>query len=171
MKSEIQKLILIAVDKSSTPQGESSVGHFDNSPNVILLSHVQDNFGNFTKSADLPSDLNDFWDSFLWADLFVESRYQQGGLRLLSVAESNEATRDFANNRSTDFQQGDRVIGAFLGDLDCLIARCDSGNKDFGSVIVAIPDGVRQEWFDVGDSLAVFLRNFIANEGRKYWEL
>jgi len=170
MKSPIEELIRNTVDEWATPQSKIYADQIDNVPNVMVFCRSEDNSEDFARSADLPNDLNDFWDSFLSADLFIESRYQQGGLKLLSVAESNEATRDFVQNRSTDFQQGDRIIGAFLGDLDCLIARCDSGSKDFGSVIVAIPDGFRHEWFIVGDSLTAFLRQFIANDGRKYWE-
>jgi hypothetical protein len=117
-----------------------------------------------------PSDLIDLWLTTQSATLFQDVEYGQWGLDLLSPGRSVAATIDFRSKRTKDFLDGDCVVGVFLGDSDLLLVRCDPLQKDYGSVLVALPIDQRQEWYQVATSLSDFLAGYIAARGGKFWE-
>ena len=117
-----------------------------------------------------PSDLIDLWRTTQSATLFQDVEYGQWGLDLLSPGRSVAATIDFRSKRTKDFLDGDCVVGVFLGDSDLLLVRCDPLQKDYGSVLVALPIDQRQEWYHVATSLSDFLAGYIAARGGKFWE-
>lgn len=117
-----------------------------------------------------PSDLIDLWRTTQSATLFQDVEYGQWGLDLLSPGRSVAATIDFRSKRTKDFIDGDCVVGVFLGDSDLLLVRCDPLQKDYGSVLVALPIDQRQEWYHVATSLSDFLAGYIAARGGKFWE-
>jgi len=118
----------------------------------------------------IPADLREFWGTFFSADLFRDVTYGQWGLRLLDYETSNRRTRELNRERPEETRRGDRVIGEFIGDADLLLVRCDPHEPDFGSILVAIGEGWRSEWYPVGDTLSAFLEEYAAYEGQKYWE-
>jgi len=121
-------------------------------------------------ASDLPRDLAEFWKVCASARLFEDRRFGQWGLAILSPLESSTQTARFQSRRSKDFVVGDRVVGRFLGDSDMLVIRCDAMDPDFGRVLVAHPIDGRDEWEVVGESLTEFLKQYVAEEGNKFWE-
>jgi len=117
-----------------------------------------------------PSDLIDLWRTTQSATLFQDVEYGQWGLDLLSPGRSVAATIDFRSKRTKDFLDGDCVVGVFLGDCDFILVRCDPLQKEYGSVLVALPIDQRQEWYHVATSLSDFLAGYIAARGGKFWE-
>lgn len=118
----------------------------------------------------LPPDVHDFWDEYHSATLFEDVNYGQWGLRILDYETSNQVTRRENRERSFDMRRGDRVIGEFIGDSELVVVRCDNAKSDFGHILISLPTSGREEWYGVGNSLSEFLTEYIANEGRKYWE-
>lgn len=117
-----------------------------------------------------PPDLLTFWTVAESARLFLDSTYGQWGLHLLEPSEAVEMTRIFAEERRREFCKGDLVVGRFLGDSDLLIVRCSEDEADFGKVLVAVPLDPRNDWYNVANSFAEFLENYIAAKGDKFWE-
>ena len=118
----------------------------------------------------IPEDLRELWDSFSSAKLFEDVNYGQWGLEIFDYETSNQRTREFNRERPQDAADGDRVIGRFIGDLDLLLIRCNPRESDFGSIVVAIRDGFRKEWYRPASSLSSFLEEYASYDGQKYWE-
>jgi hypothetical protein len=121
-------------------------------------------------AAPLVGDLAELRRHARSARLFVDSRYGQWGLVLLSPERSREATEAFRTRRARDHREGDLVVGEFLGDSDLLLVRADPHEPDAGKVIVALPLDPRAEWYAPAASLREFLERFERAEGAKYWE-
>jgi hypothetical protein len=112
-----------------------------------------------------------FWLHARSAVLFKDVDYGQWGLRILTPSESLEATKEYLQSRRRDAITGDQVIGAFLGDSDIVVVRCDNSAKDFGSVLVALPMDSRPDWEDIGDNFGDFIQRYAKSHGEKYWEM
>jgi len=122
-------------------------------------------------SHPIPDDLREFWTNYSSARLFEDVNYGQWGLILLDYDTSTQRTGEFFLERPKDALPGDRVIGQFIGDQDLLVMRCDPAESDCGSILVALRDGFRKEWYHrVADSLSSFLEEYASYEGQKYWE-
>lgn len=122
-------------------------------------------------SHPIPDDLREFWTTYSSARLFEDVNYGQWGLILLDHDMSIQRTGEFFLERPEDALPGDRVIGQFVGDQDLLVMRCIPGESDFGTVLVALRDGWRKEWYHrVADNLSSFLKEYASYEGQKFWE-
>ena len=117
-----------------------------------------------------PDELKAFWSFSCSAELFRDVTYGQWGLSILSPSESESETADAMKQRPHEFAAGDLVIGRFIGDSDYLVIRCDAGNLDFGSLLVATPLDERTHWYRVAGSLTEFLTKYADSTGDKYWE-
>jgi hypothetical protein len=124
----------------------------------------------------LPPDLEYLWDATSGLVLFQDMTYRQYGLVLWSpdqavVRHQRHASERFAD--TGDLQDGDFIIGEFLGDLDLVIIRCDPQFADFGSIVIAQEIDPRPEWPTAASSLGEFLQRFLqsnqATFGEKYW--
>jgi hypothetical protein len=122
-------------------------------------------------SDPIPDDLREFWTTYSSARLFEDVNYGQWGLILLDYDTSVKRTGEFFLERPKDALPGDRVIGQFIGDQDLLVTRCIPGESDFGSILVALRDGWRKEWYHrVAEDLSSFLEEYASYEGQKFWE-
>lgn len=119
--------------------------------------------------AAVPPQLLAFWTASNGARLFEDEQYGQWGLRLYSASESLQETSRFAQDRPADVQQGDLVIGEFLGDSDLLIIRCDPSLESYGSMIVALPLDDRADWDRVSPDFGSFLLIYSNTNGEKFW--
>lgn len=118
----------------------------------------------------LPNDFREFLVVSNGAFLFRDEQYGQWGLELFDLLTSIEETNLFQQEREKDKQEGDRIIGRFLGDSDCLLLRCDSTASDFGYVIIVNAIDTRSDWYIASTSFYDFLQKFAENQGAKYWE-
>ncbi len=126
--------------------------------------------GPLTLGADIPDDLKEFWGRFFSATLFEDVDYGQWGLRLFDYEMSDQLTREFNEERPQDAARGDRVIGRFIGDADRVVIRCITGESDFGSIIIALNEGMRNDWPRPSSSLSSFLEEYSLFDGQKFWE-
>ncbi len=118
----------------------------------------------------IPNDLKDFWGTFFSAKLFEDVDYGQSGLRILDYETSNRRTREFNRDRRDYAVRADRVIAEFIGDPDQLLIRCDTSESDFGSIVIALHEDLREEWHTPASSLSSFLEEYASYEGQWYWE-
>jgi hypothetical protein len=118
---------------------------------------------------DCPSDLAEFWAIARTARLFEDQEYGQWGLEILGPQLATKLTDQCRAKRGRDFAEGDLVVGKFLGDSDLLVIRCESGARDYGSVLVALPLDPRRDWYKVDGSFASFLGSYVRSGGEKYW--
>jgi len=117
----------------------------------------------------LPDDLQELWQKCNGLRLFEDKTYRQSGLIIWSpkkVAEKQKTLRQ----KSDEFEDGDLVIGEFLGDSDLLIVRCDQDSDDFGQLIISLPIDHRSDWYYLPYLLPEFLQKFINSQGEKFWE-
>lgn len=119
---------------------------------------------------DVPEDLLEFWRFSMAACLFEDRKYGQWGLRILSPERALEATREYQVDRQRDCQDGDLVVGQFIGDFEVLLLRCDASCSDFGRVVVAAEIDRRGDWDTAAASLSEFLELYEHSQGAKYWQ-
>jgi hypothetical protein len=121
-------------------------------------------------SITLPSDVLTLWSLTGGLDLFKDVEYGQWGLHVGSPAEALAETAAMCQERDDeDIAKGDLAVGTFYGDLQRVIVRCDPDVGVFGSVRVALPLRARNEWPQVGTSLADFLSRFMESGGDQFW--
>jgi hypothetical protein len=117
----------------------------------------------------LPDDLKELWQKCNGLRLFEDKTYGQSGLIIWSpqkVAEKQKTLRQ----KSDEFQDGDLIIGEFLGDSDLLVVRCDQNYDDFGQLIISLPIDHRSDWYFLPYLLPEFLQKFTNSQGEKFWE-
>lgn len=117
----------------------------------------------------LPEDLQELWQKCNGLRLFEDKTYGQSGLIIWSpqkVAEKQKTLR----RKSDEFQDGDLIIGEFLGDSDLLVVRYDQNSGDFGKVIIALAVDCRSDWYYLPYLLPEFLQKFVNSQGEKFWE-
>lgn len=117
----------------------------------------------------LPEDLQELWQKCNGLSLFEDKTYGQSGLIIWSPQKVLEKQKSLRQN-SDEFQDGDLVIGEFLGDSDLLVVRCDQNSDDFGQLIISLPIDHRSDWYYLTYLLPEFLQKFINNRGKKFWE-
>jgi hypothetical protein len=115
---------------------------------------------------DLPalSATRALWRTTGSAELYQDIDYGQWGLRLLDPLASRKRTDIERSGRPSDFEEGDIVLGEFLGDLELLVVDA------MGSVRVALPIDPRSEWYVAAADLAEFLTRYREAHGAKFWE-
>ncbi|MFN7715395.1 MAG: SMI1/KNR4 family protein [Pseudanabaenaceae cyanobacterium] len=118
----------------------------------------------------LPDDLRELWQKCSGLRLFEDKTYGQSGLIIWSPQKVLERRRTL-EQKSHEFQDGDLVIGEFLGDSDLLVVKCDPDSDDFGQLIIALPIDHRSDWYCLPYLLPDFLQKFIHSQGEKFWEL
>lgn len=134
-----------------------------------LRSHVGDPASEeeiATAWADLPvlPATRELWRTTRAAELFQDVDYGQWGLRILDPSASRERTDVERHGRPADFEDGDVVLGEFLGDLELLVVDA------MGSVRVALPLDPRTNWYVAAADLAGFLTRYREAHGAKFWE-
>jgi SMI1 / KNR4 family (SUKH-1) len=152
----------------TTVHENAKVGEFelvctfsDNGINVNELNDININ---------LPEAIIEFWKITESAELFLDKRYGQWGLHILSLNKSLVSTKEFRTERSRDFKKSDLVIGKFIGDSEMLLLRCDINSNDYGKIICADPIDSREDWYEVSKSFDIFLKEYLDSKGDKYWE-
>ena len=117
----------------------------------------------------LPNDFQKLWQRCNGLRLLEDKIYGQSGLIIWSpqkVLEQQQALR----RNSDEFQDGDLIIGEFLGDSDLLVVRCDQNSDDFGQLVISLPIDHRSDWYYLPYLLPEFLQKFINSQGEKFWE-
>ena len=117
----------------------------------------------------IPSDLRDFWMLMRTALLFEDVEYGQWGLEIVDPSRALQLTEQYRTSRDRDADDGDLVVGRFLGDSDLLLIRCDPEADDYGAVLIASPLDQRRDWDRAGKSFATFLETYLRNAGKKFW--
>ena len=117
---------------------------------------------------NIPPDLNDFWFNTKEASLFMDIKYGQWGLKIVSPDDALQTTSIENSHRINEYKVTELIIGHFLGDSDKLVIDCDPEN--FGRIIVSQPIDARENWSIIADSFEEFLNLYIKVEGDKYWE-
>jgi hypothetical protein len=113
----------------------------------------------------LPYAAQQLWLAARSAELCVDIDYGQWGLRLFDPRVSRERTEiEQRGYRASDFEEGDVVIGEFLGDSDLLLL--DAA----GTVRVALPLDLRNDWYVPAEGLVQFLNRYRMAAGAKFWE-
>ena len=97
-----------------------------------------------------------FWTISRTARLFEDRQYGQWGLEILSPMNAAGYTQQQYTNRSSQFREGDLVVGRFLGDSDLLVVRCDQDADDFKRVLIALPIDPRSEWYVASETFGDF---------------
>jgi hypothetical protein len=119
----------------------------------------------------IPPDLQALWDNAASLHLFEETPDRQWGMMLYSPDEIIAAQESVTDWRKEEgFIDGDIVLGQFWGDLELVILRCDAAAGDFGSVVIADEIYPRADWRTAADTLTQFLRRYLDERGKKYWE-
>lgn len=118
----------------------------------------------------LPRELCEMWSISQESYLFLDDAYGQWGLHMLSPYDAENETVLFREERGADAEFGDLLIGAFIGDSDLLLIRCNPDAADFGHLMVATPLYRRTDWPIVGLSVFDFLQKYVPAEGGKFWE-
>jgi hypothetical protein len=116
----------------------------------------------------LPDDLQELWQKCNGLRLFEDKTYGQSGLIIWSPQKVLEQQQVLRRN-SDEFQDGDLIIGEFLGDSDLLVVRCDQNFSDFGKVIISLPIDHRSDWDYLPYLLPEFIQKFINSQGEKFW--
>lgn len=116
----------------------------------------------------LPDDLQELWQKCNGLRLFEDKTYGQSGLIIWSPQKVVEKQKTLRRN-SDEFQDGDLIIGEFLGDSDLLVVRCDQNFSDFGKVIISLPIDHRSDWDYLPYLLPEFIQKFINSQGEKFW--
>lgn len=114
---------------------------------------------------ELPAELFEWWSYTGNADLFVDVDHGQWGLRIFGPAGCLERTSQERESRPDAYRATDLVLGEFLGDLELLVL------TEQQNVLVALPLDPRDDWHEVGESLAQFFEQYLGAIGEKFWEL
>jgi hypothetical protein len=117
----------------------------------------------------LPDDLQELWQKCNGLRLFEDKTYGQSGLIIWSPQKVAEQQKVLRRN-SDEFQDGDLVIGEFLGDSDLLVVRCEQNSNDFGKIIIALAIDHRADWYYLPYLLPEFLQKLVNSQGEKFWE-
>lgn len=117
----------------------------------------------------LPKDAETLWSLAAGLRLNEEINYGQWGLVIWGPTLTLERQSEAKASREDDFQEGDLIIGEFLGDSDLILLRCDPTQGDFGSIMIALPLDPRKKWYKVAESLSEFIEKFLETPYRKYW--
>lgn len=123
-----------------------------------------------SKHLTLPEDLVTLWSLANGATFFEDVEFAQWGLVIWSPQATLQPDSLLIDLYRDKLEAGDLPIGRFLGDLDLVLLRCDPGVSDFGSVVIAISDYPRADWFRPAGSLGEFLERFARSPEAKYWE-
>ncbi len=140
-----------------------------------LKSEILPPIANSTKDLEaklnisLPEDLQELWQKCNGLRLFEDKTYGQAGLIIWSPQKVAEKQKTLRRN-SGEFQDGDLIIGEFLGDSDLLVVRCDQNSDDFGQLIISLPIDHRSDWYYLPYLLPEFLQQFTNSQGEKFWE-
>ena len=118
----------------------------------------------------LPDDLVRLWQLCGGMRLFVDARYSQWGLVVSSPTTAATTTIEERAARPEQYQDGDMVLGKFLGDSERLLLRCAPEEPDFGRVMIALPIDPRSEWYVAAESLTHFFERYVFGQGDKFWE-
>lgn len=121
-------------------------------------------------NTELPDELIELYANYSELLLFTDDIYGQWGLEIFPASHIEIKTDIYKKDRRADHLDGDLVIGAFRGDSDILLVRCDQSSSDYGAVIIATPLDKRREWHAPAKSLSEFIKKYIASEGDKFWE-
>jgi hypothetical protein len=119
---------------------------------------------------NIPSELQEFWQISESAVLFKDADYGQWGVEILPPSDVVIETEKFTKDQASNCQDGDIIIGRFLGDSDLLMIRCDKAEADFGCVHIVLPIDDRPDWPVVGKDFTEFLMTYCEKQGSKYWE-
>jgi hypothetical protein len=117
----------------------------------------------------LPNDLQELWQKCNGLRLFEDKTYGQSGLIIWSPQKVAEQQKVLRRN-SDEFQDGDLVIGEFLGDSDLLVVRCEQNSNDFGKIIIALAIDHQADWYYLPYLLPEFLQKLVNSQGEKFWE-
>ena len=118
----------------------------------------------------LPGDLVAFWGLAGGATLFEDVAYGQWGVALFSPLEAMARESRTAQSLVESLEDGDLVIGRFLGDDEGIVIRCRPGELDHGAIVIALPDYDRPEWLNVARSLDELVGRLTERPTSKYWE-
>jgi hypothetical protein len=151
--------------------GDSRIVRHRGHATAFALSCKLSDLGRTDVTGDLPDELKQFWSQVEGADLFVDAKHGQWGLRILSPEQSLAATQRFRDSRARDWVPGDLIVGEFLGDSDLVLVRTSRQSADFGRVLIAMPIDRRDDWFSPAENFASFLGQMVAADGDKYWEV
>jgi hypothetical protein len=117
---------------------------------------------------EFPKGILDFWNNARDAELFIDKKYGQWGLKMYSPQDAISLTRKEIETRPDEYKDTDLIIGSFIGDSDMLVISCDP--KNFGQIFVSTPLDSREDWWLVSDSFKEFLNQYSEKDGEKYWE-
>lgn len=118
----------------------------------------------------VPNDLLDFWKEANEADLFVDPKYGQWGLRIWSPSKAMKKTQQLRSLPSMQLTSSDFVIGEFLGDADLMVVRCEPTAADFGNILISLGIDSREDWPVIAGTFTEFLSIYTHESGDKFWE-
>jgi hypothetical protein len=118
----------------------------------------------------LGDDLKVFWSILSMAEIFVDPKYDQWGLRLFSDKGTLQRTKAARAEYHSFVLDTDFVIGEFLGDADELLIDTSQASENAYPVFIKLPIDKRSLWPKVANSFSEFLDKYISAEGEKYWE-
>ncbi len=165
--SEVQKILDLIIKEWGEPK--TAVHRGEEVPFELSCSLSNPNNA-MSNSFKLPKSLVEFYQLADGSTLFKDDKFGQWGLNILSLSEAFEKTQDFEAERKRDFQQGDLIIGEFIGDSELLLIRCDSSNSDFENVITVNPIDPREDWSMISIDFEIFLVDYYQSQGDKFWE-
>lgn len=119
--------------------------------------------------ASLQAELLTAWTVSRETWLFVEAKWHQWGLHLLSPIQSAKQTaKERAERPVGAIRPDDIVVGACVGDLDILVlSPSETGDR---RLLVAVELYERPDWRPAGCSLGHFLEQYWAAQGDKFWD-
>lgn len=117
---------------------------------------------------DIPEDLKDFWNNTKEAGLFIDKKYGQWGLKILSPDDALLITREEKVARPYEYKNTELIIGYFIGDSDKLVIDCETNSLI--KVLVSHPIDSRKDWEIISDSFKCFLILYAEKNGEKFWE-
>jgi hypothetical protein len=126
----------------------------------------------FALKVKLPEEIKLLWSRASELRLHEDVNYGQWGCVLWSPIDVVARHRQACDQRrSEDFRPGDVIVGEFRGDTDLVVLRCDSSQKDYGRIVIALAMDSRNEWPCVSSSLVDFVLTFLSQPDKKFWEV
>lgn len=119
-------------------------------------------------AAQAPEEVIQLWRASREMWLFEDAEYGQWGLHLMAPQACLDRTSRERADRPAEFDNGDLVVGEFLGDSEVLV--CAAAESSDRRWLVALPMDPRSDWYPAGDSLAAVLEQLVRSDGDKYWE-
>ena len=117
---------------------------------------------------NIPQDLKSFWSYTREATLFLDEKYGQWGLKILSPSDALLYTNEEKQMRPDEYERSELVIGSFIGDADKLVVDCSLKNS--GKITISSPLDPSKDWPVVASSFLIFLNNYVESDGEKFWE-